>query len=206
MGGSYENNSASHTPETVRRQDFRAFQQEIRTTSPGIVVAVNGFRCDVRPSWDRKFGEQDAPQALLKDVPIIGLSTGKSFLSMPVSTGDECMIFWSERESESFLTSGSAGPLKYARIHDYSDPFVLPCALSDPATLGFDAPDADTICLFGEVGQKLKIDVGGVDLIACMKDLTTAIETVWQGMGLPQFLIARAVKEKLGVLSGDTGP
>ena len=174
--------------------------------SPGIIVSVNGFRCNVRPSWDRKFGNEDLPQAVLKDVPIIGVSTGKSLISMPVSAGDECMIFWSERESESFLTSGNSGPLNHARIHDYSDPFVLPCALSDGATSGFDAPEDDTICIYGDIGQKLKIDVGGVDLIACMTELVTAIETVWGALGLPQTATATAVKTKLGVISGNLGP
>ena len=45
--------------------------------------------------------------------------------TFPLKKGDECVILFADREIESWFINGQVNPLKYQRMHDFTDAVVL---------------------------------------------------------------------------------
>lgn len=65
----------------------------------------------------------DYPQ--LKDCPVFILSGGASRFSMPIETGDTCLVLFNDRDIDTWHLSGQTQVPNTARTHSVSDGFVL---------------------------------------------------------------------------------
>ena len=62
---------------------------------------------------------------LLQDVPFIVLGGGQSYLSFPISVGDNCLLFFNDYEIDRWWETGENLPSIIGRQHDISDAFAL---------------------------------------------------------------------------------
>ncbi len=62
---------------------------------------------------------------LLMECPVVTLFGGADFLSMPVATGDTCIVLFNDREIDQWLYLGHGQAPVTLRMHDISDAFAL---------------------------------------------------------------------------------
>ena len=74
-------------------------------------------------------GDVNVPQLL--DLPVHQPFAGSLFLGFEPKTGDECLVIFAEREVESAKETGEVYELRYSRMHDIIDGFVIPFCFSN---------------------------------------------------------------------------
>lgn len=47
------------------------------------------------------------------------------YFTCPINVGDDCLLFFADREIESWFINGDAQPLNYQRMHDLTDAFAV---------------------------------------------------------------------------------
>jgi hypothetical protein len=62
---------------------------------------------------------------LLLECPVITLFGGDAFLSMPIQSGDSCVIFFNDRQIDNWLNFGDGQAPTVSRAHDISDAICL---------------------------------------------------------------------------------
>lgn len=62
---------------------------------------------------------------LLQDVPFVVLGGGQSYISFPISVGDNCLLFFNDYEIDRWWETGENLPANFERRHDISDAFAL---------------------------------------------------------------------------------
>lgn len=62
---------------------------------------------------------------LLKSVPFIILGGGNSYLTFPISVGDNCLLLFNDYEIDRWWDTGENLPSTFDRKHDISDAFAL---------------------------------------------------------------------------------
>lgn len=61
----------------------------------------------------------------LVGVPLIIVGGGNGSLRFPVSVGDNCLLFFNDRDLDNWVTSGNKCPLASDRKHSFSDAIAL---------------------------------------------------------------------------------
>jgi len=62
---------------------------------------------------------------VLLEVPVITLFGGVDFLSMPIQSGDNCLLFFNDRQIDNWLVSGDGLAPSVSRAHDISDAIAI---------------------------------------------------------------------------------
>jgi len=62
---------------------------------------------------------------LLKEVPCVVLFGGVDILSMPITAGDSCLVFFNDRDIGQWKSAGNGQTPQTARLHDLSDAFAV---------------------------------------------------------------------------------
>ena len=89
------------------------------------VVKVNATTIDVQPVIAREVNGQTKPLPVFPDVPVINFLGGSSSIQMPISAGDDCILFVSERCLDNwYFGNNNQKPLS-SRMFDYSDSVAL---------------------------------------------------------------------------------
>lgn len=90
---------------------------------------------------------------VLSDVPVCFIGGGEGRLTFPVAIGDECLIFFNDRDIDLYYSTGQIGIPNSNRLHDISDGFALVGfrsmgnVLSDFQTAGVELAHGDSILL-----------------------------------------------------------
>lgn len=112
--------------------------KDLHTCLPGIIVAFDAEKqtAVVQPAIKRIFtalGAVNLP--LCVDVPVAFPGGGDFFLTFPVASGDECILFFSERSIDYwYQNGGTQSPSEY-RLHDLSDGIAIVGLNSQPHRL-----------------------------------------------------------------------
>ena len=61
----------------------------------------------------------------LVDVPFVVITGGVGGLQMPIAAGDECLLFFNDREIDNWYVSGEISTPTSRRTHDFSDAVAL---------------------------------------------------------------------------------
>lgn len=97
----------------------------LHTTTVARITAVNGTTIDCQPVINRLVNGVSRELPVFVDVPPITLQGGTSYIKMPYSVGDYCLLFFAERCFDRWYEGDdNALPAEY-RMHDYSDGFAL---------------------------------------------------------------------------------
>lgn len=70
-------------------------------------------------------GQTVASVPLLVDVPVVTLQGGGAALEMPISVGDQCLVFFSDRNIDAWFKNGAEAAPFDGRTHDLSDGIAL---------------------------------------------------------------------------------
>jgi len=62
---------------------------------------------------------------LLLQCPVVVLYGGADFISMPITAGDNCLIFFNDREIDNWFSDGGVQAPTSGRVHDLSDGIAL---------------------------------------------------------------------------------
>jgi len=106
-------------------QTITKHQADIHTALVAKVVAVNSKSVDAKPVTNRQFKGESIELPVFPDVPLITLQGGSSYIHLPVSAGDYCLLIVAERDIENWFDGLDNASPKTKRMHDYSDCFAL---------------------------------------------------------------------------------
>lgn len=78
----------------------------------------------------RVVGLNDKGEHILEDYPPLYCKTlflggGDSAINWSIQQGDECIVFFTDKELETPWISGQVSDIKYGRMHDYTDAICL---------------------------------------------------------------------------------
>lgn len=134
---------------------------EIQSFSPG--DASHGPMVSVKIAQQQVTSIDEAGSRTLADFPILVMvpllfpNGGGFTLTFPVSAGDECLLFFNDRELDNWLVSGAGQAPTTGRVHDLADAIAVVGLRSNKRGLaGISAANAQ---LRSDDGQTL-IDVG----------------------------------------------
>lgn len=66
-----------------------------------------------------------ADRPLLLQCPVVIMSGGDTYMTFPISVGDECLVLFNDREIDNFWQTGAVSTPSTPRVHDISDGIVL---------------------------------------------------------------------------------
>lgn len=65
------------------------------------------------------------PYPIMVDVPVVVLTGGAGALTFPINAGDQCLVFFCDRNMDSWAVTGLLSPPESERVHDLSDGIAL---------------------------------------------------------------------------------
>lgn len=94
------------------------------------VAIVDSFDPDTQlirasMSYKRTIKGKEVDYPALVDCPAVVLSGGPAHLTFPIEQGDECLIFFSDRDIDNWYSSGNIQPLASNRLHAFTDAIAL---------------------------------------------------------------------------------
>ena len=98
---------------------------------PGIVQSFDkdtqtaSIQISVRRRIRLPDGIKEIDYPLLTDVPVLMLGGGSSFITMPVASGDECLVIFADTGIDAWWQSGNVQNPIVARQHSLSDGFCI---------------------------------------------------------------------------------
>lgn len=106
---------------------MRRMFASINCISIGTIQSFNPTLQTARISinYKRIVGTNYQNYPLLVDCPVVVLSGGPGALTFPIAAGDTCLIFFNDRELDSWFASGQILPPASERAHDLSDGIAL---------------------------------------------------------------------------------
>ncbi|NTA27390.1 Gp138 family membrane-puncturing spike protein [Allorhizobium ampelinum] len=131
-----------HDPEESFRAMLDGFRSSLWTAIPAVVQSVNMSKqtASLQPLIksqqrmpDGSVKAVDLP--LLNDVPMHFPGGGNASMTFPVAAGDEALVVFSSRPTDSWFQSGGTQNQVDARTHDLSDGFALVGFRSGPSAL-----------------------------------------------------------------------
>lgn len=103
-------------------------------------ATVNYNRTYFNRQPDGTYQAQTVNYPQLVDCPLMTMSGGGTYLSMPVKPGDQCMILFNDRDMSAWQTQakGFTGPVPTARLHAFTDAVAV---VGFPQITGTYSPD-----------------------------------------------------------------
>lgn len=136
----------SETPSMAKviRDAIEQRLAEVHVSMPGIVVSYDGQYADVQPALMRKYVNETTPTKLpiIKNVPVVWPSTKLSSLTLPLNTGDEGVLVFSERSLDKWILTGGIMDPRDARKHHLSDAQFIPGRMSKPNLSDYSTSEA----------------------------------------------------------------
>ena len=94
----------------------------------GTIVSYNASKntAQVKINFQRQLPSNEiVDYPLLQDAPVFYLSGSSSFISMPISAGDTCLILFNDRDIDTWWLTGETNVPASDRAHSLSDALVL---------------------------------------------------------------------------------
>lgn len=111
----------------------------LRVASPGIIESFDpatqtvSVKLAIRERVGNETGVvQDLQLPLLVDVPIVIPRAGGFCLTLPIKTGDECLVIFSDTCIDAWFSNGGVQAQLENRRHDLSDGFAILGTWSQP--------------------------------------------------------------------------
>lgn len=112
-------------------QWFGSFSESFNCIKIGKIISVDYEHQTVNVEiMHKRTIEQPAKNVLraypqLQNVPFISLRGGASYLTLPVTAGDSCVLLFCDYEIDKWVNTGTNQPATYQRKHDISDAIAL---------------------------------------------------------------------------------
>ena len=141
--GQQESKQSTSPLELVIRNGHRELMKGVHTMLPGVIESFDAVKqtakINLSTAQERSDGEKLSFPPLI-NVPVQFFRWGGFSITAPVSPGDECAVFFSERSMDRFLNEGGIDKIPFdARFFDLSDAYaVTGLTSSSNAVLDFD--------------------------------------------------------------------
>lgn len=122
----------------VVKDQIRTDRLELNTSLPGIIKSYDPVTrtATVRPAMKRTTVDGKTPRRpLLLDVPVIFPYSGVQGITFPLKEETPCLLVFSQRSLDDWVTTREEDVVTDARLHDINDAFCIP---------GPNSPDAET--------------------------------------------------------------
>ncbi len=123
--------------------------------------------------------EELRPYPVLKEVPIVVLGGGGTYITHPIQAGDTCLLLFCDYELDNWWATGEAQPARIDRHHDLSDAIAI-VGLNSLVSLIQNYSDVLDIHYSNnsniKVGESVDINNGNINLngdVSVSKSLTT---------------------------------
>jgi hypothetical protein len=121
---------------------------DVHTCLPGKIVNFNAETqlAQIQIQINRIFEDENSNESfsqipVLVDVPLLFTQTQDFTITVPVKPGDECIVFFSERDIDHWHNNGDISNPRTRRRFDFSDGFCLPMVSSLPNKISNYNPD-----------------------------------------------------------------
>jgi hypothetical protein len=115
---------------------------------------------------------------VLIDCPVISLGGGSSALTFPIVQGDECLIFFNDRDIDNWFQGAGGGACATLRLHSFSDAIILVGVRS----LAHVLPAYDTVRAVLRNGAGGLTMVGVGPTLIKIANATTTLNTLLQSL------------------------
>ena len=116
----YNNDSNSSLTSLIMQGIMNALA-DTHTIIIGQIEKVNKATIDVQPVIARNVNGKEEPLPVFPDVPVVNFLGGTSSIQMPLSKGDDCILFVSERCFDGWYYGNKNQKPMHPRMFDYSD-------------------------------------------------------------------------------------
>lgn len=116
---------------------------------------------------------------VLQDCPVVFLSGGQSYLSMPIGVGDSCLILFNDRDIDTWWATGESNIPNTPRAHSLSDAI---CLVGVRNQSNAQELRTNAVVLSG-ADKKIDIKNDITDLKTILSDLLTALKNLTVDMG-----------------------
>jgi hypothetical protein len=142
---------------------------EVHTAIPGKVISYDASTqtCAVQVMVKRVIVDDDGNEIVeslpqITNVPVGWYSGGGYFMSLPMASGDYCMLMFQERPVDTFLSSGEESDPGDLRHHDLSDCWAIPCVR--PTSKALQSADASVMTMGKDGGPIIAVDAAVVNI------------------------------------------
>jgi hypothetical protein len=121
---------ASPVPPDLRAL-LDSFKQEVMTQlnahALGKIVSYDATKatCSVQIQSLRQFNGQYLNYPLLTDCPVCQLMGGPTYISLPITAGDPCLVMFNDWDIDTWFSTGNVTVPNTPRTHSLSDGLVL---------------------------------------------------------------------------------
>lgn len=105
---------------------------------------------------------------LLVDCPVVALGGGGFSLTLPITPGDECLVFFNDRDLDNWLQGQTGQGVATARAHNFADGMILVGLRSNP----------NVVTNWSGTGAELRNKAGTVKVAVNPADVTVTSGTV----------------------------
>ena len=111
---------------------------------------------------------------LMTDVPVLQLGGGSHYLTMPVQSGDECLILFADNCIDAWYQSGGVQNQVVPRLHSLSDGFAI---------VGFRSAGRAITNPNASIPEITNLVINGVNMADWMQSVNTALQRIasWSG-------------------------
>lgn len=100
--------------------------QSLDTTKLTVSATINYSRTLVNIDQQTgKYNFTQIPYPTLADIPLVIMSGGTSSLTFPVIPGDQCLLFFNDRDMDNWFVGARNGPVNSNRLHHLSDAIAI---------------------------------------------------------------------------------
>jgi hypothetical protein len=169
---------------------LRAWQTKmlisLNVCKPGQIVSYSYPTATVQILGQRVLKNgQTSPYPQLQKVPVVTMQGGGAALEFPISAGDQCLVFFADRNIDAWYQNGGAQAPLDGRLHDISDGFAL-VGINWSGSSLIPTPSSTEVRLILKDGTtKVGLENGLITianasgtLLTVLKNLLTALESL----------------------------
>lgn len=146
---------------------------------------------------------------LLVDCPVICLGGGTGSLTFPIAQGDECLVFFNDRDIDNWFAGSSGGPVATPRLHSFSDGIILVGVRSKGKVLStYDTARSvlrNKDAFVGISQTKIRVANATQNLNTILQNIMTQLETLANTVAINGSPLNPSVATQLSTLATDLG-
>ena len=116
------------TPTDILRNSVFNILSDVHTCMPGIVKSFDAStnKATIQPALNKAFTTGEMPMPILENVPMMFPGSGDFRFTFPIREGDYCLLLFSERSIDLWLSVGGQVTPNDRRKFDLSDAIAIP--------------------------------------------------------------------------------
>lgn len=135
------------TLKTLMDMRLKDFGNKLNCVSVGSIVKFNAAKqlADIQINYKRvTYGNDIAPDTyedypVIVSCPVVVMQGGAGYLSFPIAPGDFCVVMFSDRELNTWVSSGQIAPPQDRRTHHLNDAIAIVGIRPATAPITYDA-------------------------------------------------------------------